>query len=200
MISLYYGAKLQHWLVHDQSAQQEASEWGAPGWRDRIEGKGKDERAPPADLNANPYRRYLRDHNLPLETVIPAIDEHSFKCWARKSTSLAIYPLKNIAGTIESTVQLIASLVLGAIHIVGDEHTRRNIASVKAAVLPPSKNFKRILACMAFTAIEGGAALVRIYKNDYTICNLDKIYRREMDELTGAYVPLWKINAEAATS
>ncbi|MCE2983552.1 MAG: hypothetical protein LW832_08300 [Parachlamydia sp.] len=90
----------------------EANGWQHPDWVNKPEGiyplyKPDVE---PDNMDANPYRRYCKEHHLTLGTVIPPVTKQAYN--AAVLLIAVMEPLKHLMGSFEAAARIPISLGL----------------------------------------------------------------------------------------
>lgn len=205
--SVYYATKLEAKLWETLYNQRKAYFWQTPDWRDRVDTLGIVQ-ADPNDMEANPYRKWCASHNLPLGTEVEFVSTRKYK--AALLLTLVIEPIKHIAGVIESIVRLPLSLLLSIGECTGKAlcldricpmSLKTFLGKIQDTVQSPSDNLDYLIS-------NTGMAVLMIFAGP---CNYSghaekisqklfsgfyKHFERELGEMDGSYVPLWKIYKE----
>jgi hypothetical protein len=113
-LSVYYATKFESAMWSSLNEQNDAASWW-PEWINKEEGMDfrSSPDVEPDNMDANSYRRYCRDHHLPIGTEVKSISKLKYNT-AVLLTSL-IEPSKYLVGIIESLVRLPFSLGIAAL-------------------------------------------------------------------------------------
>jgi hypothetical protein len=205
-LSVYYATKFESAMWSSLHEQNDAASWW-PEWinkEDRI-GFSSFPDVEPDNMDANSYRRYCRDHHLPIGTEVKSISKLKYNT-AVLLTSL-IEPSKHLVAIIESLVRLPFSLGIAALSFssttVGLNRlcpTRIKVilSTIEEQIQSPLKNLDYVIREFALTVLYSLAAPFICYQHWSTdnTRGLSRDFFEKLGRMDGSYSSISDIYRE----
>lgn len=191
----YYLTALECMMWTDFDERYAALSYQNPAHRNLVENENRE--AEPNDMNANPYRRYISKHHLPMGTELAPTSSLKFNTILLLTG--VIKPLKHCVGAVERAARCFSSIVWGVFSLTGQilhlnalcpARFVESCHSLKSVIGSPLENLKFACHHLCLGILFGIAAPYSIYEdwNNVHSNNWADDCRKELEQMNGTYV------------